>query len=144
MAFAQCPIYTCRGPQKNSPGKDNSAFSGALRAVKPPKKTTNAIRRAPSYCPPEEEGMCLKKMSVRDAVLFQFLLGTGVRISEALGIWLENCKAEGPLIARPFRGKKGKASELRVIFSNNCALPIQARHGSMRVRGEGLVLGLCV
>lgn len=93
--------------------KDAAAFSEALRAVKPPKKAHNAVRRV-FILSPEEEKASLERMSARDAALFRFLLGTGARISEALGIRLEHCTAEGPMVLCPVLGKGGKARELRV------------------------------
>ena len=60
--------------------KDAAAFSEALRAVKPPRKTTGAVRRTFLLSPEEEAASCAR-MSARDRALFHFLLGTGARIS---------------------------------------------------------------
>ena len=93
--------------------KDAAAFSEALRAVKAPKKANKAVRRA-FILSSAEEADVLGTMSARDAALFRFLMGTGARISEALGIRLEKCKTEGEMVLCPVLGKGGKARELRV------------------------------
>jgi integrase/recombinase XerD len=93
--------------------KDAAAFSEALRAVKAPKKANRAVRRV-FVLSPTQEAAVLAAMSPHDAALFRFLLGTGARISEALGIRLERCKTEGEMVLCPVLGKGGKARELRV------------------------------
>jgi len=93
--------------------KEAAAFSEALRGVKPPKQATKAIRRD-FMLTADEEAKVLRLMSSRNAALFRFLLKTGARISEALGIRLDQCKAEGEIVVCPILGKGNKARELRV------------------------------
>lgn len=93
--------------------KDAAAFSEALRAVKAPKASNKAVRRAFILSPPEEASV-LVAMSMRDAALSRFHMWTEARIPEALGIRLEQCKAEGKMILCPVLGKGGKVRELGV------------------------------
>lgn len=93
--------------------KDAAAFSEALRAVKPPRKTSGAIRRT-FLLTPEEEAASSARMSARDRALFHFLLGTGARISEALQIRLEQCKEDRAAVACTVLGKGGKTRVLRI------------------------------
>jgi integrase len=98
---------------KLATAQEAAAFSEALRTIKSPKKATKAVRRAFILSPAEETAV-LEAMTPRDAALFRFLMGTGARISEALGIRLEQCKAEGEMVLCPVLGKGGKTRELRV------------------------------
>jgi len=90
-----------------------AAVAEALRTVKAPRKATNAIRRD-AIISPEEERAALAAMTPRDAALFRFLLKTGARISEALGIRLEDAKLSPDLVEIPIMGKGDKMRTLRV------------------------------
>jgi integrase/recombinase XerD len=138
--------------QELASAKEAAAFSEALRTVKPPKRATKAIRRD-FMLSSEEEEKVLRLMSSRDAALFAFLLRTGARISEALGIRLEQCKAEGAIVICPVLGKGNKARELRVaaelfaqvraafpgdtwLFETTGGKPMRRTYAAERISGE--------
>ena len=81
--------------------------------MKPPRRTSSAIRRT-FLLTPEEEAACDDHLSERDRALFRFLLGTGARISEALGIRLETCTEDGSVVACTVLGKGGNTRILRI------------------------------
>lgn len=93
--------------------REAAAFSEALRDVKAPKKATGAVRRSFLLTPADEKA-ALDRMTVRDAALFRFLLATGARISEALGVKKADCTPDGGMVRVPVFGKGGKARELRI------------------------------
>lgn len=77
--------------------------SEALRKVKATRRASEAVRRD-FLLTPDEEQAALAGMSVRHGLVLRFLLTTGARVSEALGIRLDQCREDG---------KGGKARELR-------------------------------
>ena len=88
-------------------------LSEALRSVKTPRRATDSVVRD-LLLTPEEEAACLERMTVRCAALFRFLLATGARVSEALGIRINQCRREEKAVVCPVIGKGGKTRELRV------------------------------
>lgn len=90
-----------------------AAVAEALRAVKAPRKATNAIQRNFLLSPAEEKAV-LAIMTKRDGLLFRFLLKTGARVSEALGIRLADVKASPDGVEMPVMGKGGKMRTLRL------------------------------
>ncbi len=93
--------------------EQSAVVSEALRKVDAPRRANNAVRRD-FLLSPEEEAATLENMSKRDGLVFRFLLATGARVSEALGIPLAHCKTEGGVVSCPVIGKGGKTRELRV------------------------------
>jgi integrase len=93
--------------------REAAAFSEALRAVKAPKKNTNAVRRSFLLTASEEQAV-LAAMSARDASLFRFLVATGCRISEALGVKRERSRSDGSMVIVPVLGKGNKARDVRI------------------------------
>ncbi|MEI6874937.1 MAG: site-specific integrase [Spirochaetota bacterium] len=93
--------------------RDATAVSEALRGVKAPRKATNAVGRS-FVLSATEELLAASAMSERDAALFEFLMKTGARISEALGIRLAHCEPDGSVVSCLVLGKGGKSRKLRV------------------------------
>lgn len=103
-----------RGAAKElATAKEAAAFSEALRLVKAPKKASKAIRREFVLTKAEEQAV-LAIMTPRDALLFRFLLATGCRISETLGIKIADCKQDGRMYRVSLLGKGNKAREVRI------------------------------
>ncbi len=93
--------------------QEAAIVSEALRSVKAPRRVNNAVRRD-FLLSPREEKKVLDEMTDRDGLLFQFLMKTGARISEALNIRLSEAKTDGEMVELPIRGKGGKLRTLRV------------------------------
>ncbi|MFZ2635666.1 MAG: site-specific integrase [Rectinemataceae bacterium] len=90
-----------------------AAFSEALRVIKAPKKNTNAVRRS-FILSVAEERRVLAIMTPRDAGLFRFLMATGCRISEALGVRVDRCREDSEAWIVPVLGKGNKSRDVRV------------------------------
>jgi integrase/recombinase XerD len=93
--------------------EEAAVVSEAFRAVKTPRRASAGVRRD-YLLTSQEERAALASMSARDGLLLRFLLSTGARVSEALGIRLSTCKREGRTVNCPVMGKGGKTRELRV------------------------------
>lgn len=93
-----------------------SAFSEALRLIRAPKKNTNAVRRS-FILTLAEERAALAAMTPRDAGLFRFLMATGCRISEALGVKLSAIREDDGAWIVPVLGKGRKTRAVRVSRS---------------------------
>lgn len=94
-------------------GQEAALVSEALRTVKAPRRSSDAVRRD-FLLTPEEEAAAIAGMSERDGLVLRFLLGTGARISEALGIRLDQCSLRDRVVICPVVGKGGKTRELRI------------------------------
>jgi len=93
--------------------RESAAFSEALRAVKAPKRNTNAVRRSFLLTDSEEKAV-IAAMTARDAALFRFLVATGCRISEALGAKVERIRSDTSMVIVPVLGKGNKARDVRI------------------------------
>lgn len=125
------------------------AVSEALRHVKTPKVQNHVPRTM--ILTREEEKASLALMTKRDALLFRFLLKTGLRISEALAIRLSDLKEILDGVEIPVHGKGGKIrtvivcrsliAEIRETFRGRTYLfetengkPIHRVYAYMRIR----------
>jgi len=95
--------------------QEAAAVSEILRTVKAPAKSTNAIRRDMILTHAEEKAV-LELMSKRDSLVFRFLLKTGLRISEALGIRLSAVKPNHELVEITVMGKNKKIRTVKVCI----------------------------
>jgi integrase/recombinase XerD len=87
-------------------------IEAAVSTVKGVKQTRGAIRAEKMLTPQEVETL-LGALSPRGAGFVRFLYATGCRISEALGVRLTDCHANGGVTIE-VTGKGGKARKVRI------------------------------
>lgn len=93
--------------------REAAIVSEALRSVKAPRKTTNAVQRE-KILSQSEEHAAMELMTPRDAVLFHFLIRTGCRISEALAIQRHEARVQEGHVEIPIHGKGDKLRTVRI------------------------------